>query len=204
VNFDRGEVHVWVLALDSVERRRETRFAAADTRRRFELRRAGLHRVLAGYLGIAPDEVVIDRTCARCGDPDHGKPRLPGGQLEFSTAATRDIAVIAVASGGVRLGVDVEPVGAVDATLAGRLPDSLFTEGERQAVADGALTPETLWLRKEALSKAIGTGLVAEVATLDIQNAGAEWHFHDLPEVHGCRGALAADGPLSSVRIRDV
>jgi phosphopantetheinyl transferase len=202
VTFDRGQVHVWVLPLDSAERGRDARLAMADTRRRFELRRAGLLRVLAGYLGVRPDEVVVDRTCARCGDPEHGKPRVPGGSLEFSTAATREIAVVAVTSGG-RLGVDVEPAGAVEGALEGGLPDSLFTDGERRAVAEGALTLETLWLRKEALSKAIGIGLVAEVAALDIQQPGGEWHFHDLPDIHGCRGALAADRAISSVRIRD-
>jgi 4'-phosphopantetheinyl transferase len=202
MNIEPGEVHVWVLVLDSGEQRRDARLAAADARRRFELRRAGLHRVLAGYLGIGPDEVVVDRTCTHCGDPAHGKPRLPGEPLEFSTAATRNIAVVAVAS-AITLGVDVEPAGAVDAALDGRLPDSLFTDGEREAVAEGALSAETVWLRKEALSKAIGTGLVAEVATLDIQSASGAWHFHDLPEIHGCRGALAADGPISSVRISE-
>jgi 4'-phosphopantetheinyl transferase len=202
VNPEPGEVHVWALALGSAERGRDARLATADTRRRLELRRAGLLRVLAGYLGVRPDEVVVDRTCARCGDPEHGKPRVPGGSLEFSTAATRDIAVVAVTSGG-RLGVDVEPAGAVEGALAGGLPATLFTDGERRAVADGALTLETLWLRKEALSKAIGTGLVAEVATLDIQTPGGEWHFHDLPDIHGCRGALASEDPVSSVQIRE-
>ena len=193
---------MWVLALDSGERGRDARLAIADTRRRFELRRAGLLRVLAGYLGVSPDGVVVDRTCARCGDPEHGKPRVPGGLVEFSTAATRDIAVVAVTSGG-RLGVDVEPAGVVDGALAGGPPDSLFTDGERRAVAEGALTLETLWLRKEALSKAIGTGLVADVATLDIQKPGGKWHFHDLPDIRGCRGALASEDPVSSVQIRE-
>jgi 4'-phosphopantetheinyl transferase len=208
-----AEVDVWVLELDggpsadagaildSSERERAARFAVAEARRRFELRRTKLRRVLAGYLGIGPAEVVIDRTCLRCGDPTHGKPRLPGGSLEFSTAATGDLAVVAVAS-GVTLGVDVEAVGAVDAALAGRLPDSLLTEGERKALAERVLTAETLWLRKEALSKAIGTGLVADVATLDTQDATGDWHFCDLPQIPGCRGALAANRPIGSVRFR--
>ena len=38
MNFEPGEVHVWVLALDSGERGRDARLAIADTRRRFELR----------------------------------------------------------------------------------------------------------------------------------------------------------------------
>jgi 4'-phosphopantetheinyl transferase len=202
VKPDSEEVHLWVLALGPGERRRDTRSAVAEARRRFELRRAGLHRILAGYLGIGPDEVVVDRTCARCGDPEHGKPRVPGGSLEFSTAASGDVAVVAVASGG-RLGVDVERGGAVDAALGGELPDGVFTDGERQAVAAGTLTAEALWVRKEALSKAIGTGLVADVATLDTQSGSGGWHFHDLPDIHGCRGALAADRPIGSVRIRE-
>jgi 4'-phosphopantetheinyl transferase len=212
VSIDPRELHVWVLALDAEqdvdgildagERARASRFAVAEARRRFELRRAGLRRVLADYLGVGPHEVEVDRTCARCGHPTHGKPRLPGRVLEFSTAAAGEVAVVAVAS-HVKLGIDLERAGAVDAALGGCFPDGLLTDGEHGALAQGTLTAETLWLRKEALSKAIGTGLVADVATLDTQRESGDWHFRDLTEIRGCRGALAASGAIGSVRIRE-
>jgi 4'-phosphopantetheinyl transferase len=214
VSVPSGEIDVWVLALDAepgadaepsldaTERDRAARFAVADARARFVLRRAGLRRVLAGYLGMTPAELAIDRTCTRCGHPTHGKPRIPGASLEFSTAASGDVAVVAVMSGG-RLGVDIETAGAVDAALEGRFPDGLVTEGERRALEEGAVTAETLWLRKEALSKAIGTGLVADAPLLDTESPAGSWSFFDLAEIEGRRGALAADRPITSVRIRE-
>jgi 4'-phosphopantetheinyl transferase len=213
VSIAAGEVDVWVidLSVDPVpaageilsrdERDRAARFAVADARRRFERRRVGLRRILARYLGVDPAAVVVDRTCARCGHAAHGKPRLPGGSPGFSTAASGDVAVVAVAN-GMELGVDIESSGAVHAAVAGRLPDSLLTEGERRRLAGGVQSLETLWLRKEALSKATGTGLVASAAELDTEDAQTGWGFYDLPEIRGCRGAIAASGPVSSVRLR--
>ena len=39
-----------------------------------------------GYLGCAPGAVVIDRRCGFCGDPAHGKPRVPGGASRSARA----------------------------------------------------------------------------------------------------------------------
>jgi phosphopantetheinyl transferase len=214
VTIASAEVHIWVIdltvdlepvageILSRDERDRAARFAVADARRRFERRRVGLRRILARYLGVDPAAVVVDRTCARCGHAAHGKPRLPAGSPAFSTAASGDVAVVAVAN-GMELGVDIESSGAVHAAVAGRLPDSLLTEGERRRLAGGVQSLETLWLRKEALSKAIGTGLVAGPAELDTENATPDWLFYDLPHIHGCTGVLAASGPVESMRVSE-
>jgi 4'-phosphopantetheinyl transferase len=208
-----GEVHVWVLRLDAAleaaaeavldrdERDRAARFAAADARRRFERRRAGLRRILAAYLGAEPADVVVERACARCGHPSHGKPRLPGGPA-FSTAASGDVGVVAVAK-RVELGVDVESAEAVASALGERPPGALMTAAERRAVGDGSVRLETLWVRKEALAKGIGTGLVADPAELDTAAPGGGWLLHDLPVIDGHAGALATSGPVRSVLVRE-
>ena len=80
-----------------------------EDRRRFVARRAGLRQVLAAYLDIDPRAVVVVRSCQRCGDAEHGRPRLPGAvDLSFSTASRPGLAVVAVTEAAMSVGVDIE------------------------------------------------------------------------------------------------
>lgn len=134
------------------------------------LSRGLLRLLLSGYLDLPPAEVEIDRSCPECGRP-HGKPRLvvpPGTEpsaLTFSISHGGDLLVLAFAE-HTALGVDVEPIGAPD-DVPEDLWDFTLTSAERARVRDAPrpLDERTFlryWTGKEAVLKALGTGLNLE------------------------------------------
>lgn len=73
---------------------------------------AALLRVAVGErLGVPPHEVVIDRTCAGCGEP-HGRPRVlgPGDDLPEVSVSHSGLLVVVALGVGVAVGVDVQRV----------------------------------------------------------------------------------------------
>jgi len=152
------------------------------------LSRALLRVVLARYLNLPPVEIEIDRSCPECGRP-HGRPRLSrrpetairtskggdplepprgsaaGETVEFSVTHGGDLLVLAFAGSG-RVGVDVEPIEAVD-NAGPELIDFTLTAAERLRLLEvPALQRRRVFLRhwtgKEAILKALGTGLDVE------------------------------------------
>jgi 4'-phosphopantetheinyl transferase len=136
-----NEVHVWRVALDPVERRAGAREALGD--------------VLAGYLDGKPPALHRE---------PGGKPRLAEDpeRLSFNLSHSRELALIAVSTEGVELGVDVEWIrerrdlprlaarwlGFHDALAVAAAPP-----GRREPVFYDA------WTRHEARVKCTGTGL---------------------------------------------
>ena len=141
--------------LSGIERERLDRLGRTRAARRYAARRTALRVVLGAVLGEEPERVVLELG-------PHGKPRLAGGHhVAFSLAHRGDTAVIAVARRGA-LGVDVESMRPTVSPqrLSGRFFD------EREAARISALTPQLeqaaflrCWTAKEAVLKAIGTGL---------------------------------------------
>ena len=171
-----------VALLDDHERDRLARFRRPADRARYLAAHALARLVLAAPGGVAPDELVFDRTC-RCG-AQHGKPVLPGGP-GFSFSHAGELIGVAVRPDG-SVGLDVEQVRDVadlDA-LAGHVRSSVEQ-------ARGAVDPTSffrLWTRKEALVKATGEGLASPMTaiTLDAHAAAVEeW-----------TGPGAPDGPM--------
>jgi 4'-phosphopantetheinyl transferase len=207
--LDPGAVHVWLLpddgdpeplAADELDRMR--RFHRDEDRRRFAARRAGLRRVLAAYLEIDARHVVIERSCQRCGDAEHGRPRLRSDvDLSFSTASRPGLAVVAVAAASMSVGIDIERVADVDLDALRRTaltPDEL-ADGAGDSLVDAA----RLWCRKEAVLKAAGLGLGgASPRSLDVRAPSAgSWHLADLTPAEGWVGALATSRPVTEVRL---
>ena len=134
------------------------------------LSRGLLRLVLARYLDVPPAEVDVVRSCPHCERP-HGRPRLGRrhateiGTIEFSVTHGGDLLVLAFADGG-SVGVDVEPVGApVD--LRAELIDFTLTAAERERLLEVPAPERTRtflrhWTGKEAILKALGTGLDVE------------------------------------------
>jgi 4'-phosphopantetheinyl transferase len=147
--------------LDASEEARSRQLRRVEDRERFVLAAALLRVVVALSVGIAPEEVSIDRRCARCGNA-HGRPRVVGHGLEVSVSHSGALVVIAATSAG-RVGVDVERVRPIDHVL---LSDEICRPGE--AVLDlGPASFYKLWTRKESVLKATGVGFglsMAEVA----------------------------------------
>lgn len=152
---------------------------------------AALHAILVHELGEAPE-------IARDG---HGKPYLVGRELAFNVAHSGELAVIAIARGGVELGVDVEEHrDRIDVTAVAR---RFFTAAEAAAVAAEPRQFFRLWCRKEAWLKARGTGLVGlPLSEVDMRvGAPPGWFLEDLAVGDGYSGAVAcsAAGPVAII-----
>ena len=149
--------------LSAPERERAERFATEQLRNRYVARRSYLRRRLATALGQEPDRIALEY------EPG-GKPRLASGDLGFSLSHSGDLAVVAIAqAAGVAIGVDVEqpaqrsPVG-IDLDLA--VARRLFAADEYEELTSGPATDRAArflraWTRKEAVVKALGTGVTA-------------------------------------------
>ena len=135
----------------------------ADERRLSGIRRADiltprrvaaalLRSVVAHAVGAKPDDVIVDRTCPRCGAP-HGRPTLPFHDLEVSVTHSGDLVGVAICRGS-PLGLDAEQVSRFH--RSGPLQHISLTEA-----AESAAARCRAWVRAEAVVKATGQGIVA-------------------------------------------
>ncbi len=162
-----AECHVWhfLLSLEVSQRERLWRTLSADERQRaerykverpreqFVAARGRLRHLLGAYLGVSATAVEL------VPEPD-GKPILRGANLSFNVSHSGDVGLIAVANR--RIGVDVEELR--DVPNAAGLVERFFGPEEREQFVR---LPEELkllgflrgWTCKEALLKAVGTGI---------------------------------------------
>jgi 4'-phosphopantetheinyl transferase len=154
--------------LTSEERAHVQRFRVDRATAR--LSRGLLRLVLGRYLNLPPADVKIDRSCPDCGR-SHGRPRLLGRPetaidvIEFSVTHGGDLLVLAFARQQ-HVGVDIEPIEALEDVDA-ELMDFTLTAAERvRLLALPAPQRRRMFLRhwtgKEAVLKALGTGLNVE------------------------------------------
>ncbi len=184
--LEPDEIHVWWISLrcsqrrvteaarllEAGERQRAGRFRFPKDQDRFVLARAFLRRVLAEYEQRPPVRLEFATT-------QRGKPNLAGPaqhHLGFNLSHTAGLAVCAV-SRGRPLGIDVERLRPeIDTELVGEVA---LTQSERQRLrvlprAQRKSAFFRLWVRKEALVKAIGLGLSIPPASLEVANAGEQ------------------------------
>ncbi|MFH9004306.1 4'-phosphopantetheinyl transferase family protein [Streptomyces afghaniensis] len=171
---------------------------------------AAVRRVLGHqYLGVPAEAVRFGRhACPRCADPAHGRPRIeqPVTALDFSLSRSGPYWLLAVTAGE-QVGVDIER------HTAGPVAETVLTEDELDRVRRAERPEERrhlflrAWTRKEAVLKACGVGIVAELCALDTSPADAgpvtveygepglagRWHVQDLALAPGIVGALAQD-----------
>ena len=164
------------------EHERAAALKAPGATERWIVARAALRIVLGERLGLDPGDVVF-------GAGPEGKPELPGARLRFNLAHSGERALIALAE-GVEVGVDVERT-----TRSSRAVERTLTDGERAALQDEDRHMELLrvWCRKEALAKAIGTGLGWAPETFDTSRP-EPYTLVDLRLDGGYVGALAVAG----------
>ena len=135
-----GELHLWRMETDEDDRRGAARSALAS--------------ILAGYLGgkaeLRPD--------------GNGKPRLAEepGRLSFNLSHSGDLALVAIAPGGVEVGVDVERHKPRRDLV--RLAERWLPAVDAAAVAAAGPTElepvfYAAWTRHEARVKCAGTGI---------------------------------------------
>lgn len=159
--------------LSKSERLRASRFVMARDRRRFTVARSVLRQLLAVRLCARPDAIELKTE-------GHGKPalakRFASSGLRFNLSHTGDIAVYAFAIGR-EVGIDVEEVRALPD--ADQLATRFFSHREKKDyhALDAGDKPRgffNCWTRKEALVKALGTGLHHPLGSFDVSLAPNE------------------------------
>lgn len=169
--LEAGEVHLWKIAIPGIwsgsdapaflnpaEQNRFRRYLRVEDARRFASRRIALRCILGRYLECAPTEIVFAAQDAT------GKPMLDHpyrNRFVFNASSSSDIALIAVAHDGT-LGIDVEAMRPFDDM--DQIAKRFFTRHEIACWCAFPLEQRCnafyrLWTAKEALLKAVGTGL---------------------------------------------
>ena len=178
-----------MLRLDNSERERWGRFEHAGARRRFVLCRAALRAILCEELRCGNERLTF-------GELRHGKPFAlvdsAPAPISFNVSHSGKHGLIAVAPSG-RLGVDIEE--RTHRRDFDRLIEAAFGPNEqidlkRERASGGFHLFYKLWTIKEALIKALGTGLSLDPATFEApatMRRGATasaYRFPHIPEVN--------------------
>jgi 4'-phosphopantetheinyl transferase len=192
-NLASGDVHVWAVPvastgrrLDSLaailsdeERRRAADFRLDAPRGRFITARAALRVLLGHYLQIEPEGVAISL------DPN-GKPRLADNtlatELRFNVAHSDKLALIAFAS-SCDVGVDIERVREV--SHVEHIARRYFHPAEIGAITaampgDRHRAFLQIWTGKEAVLKAIGTGISGALSAFQVPDIHDYEAFFDV------------------------
>jgi len=215
-------VHVWyggaikeslhALALLSLEEReRYDGIRNLAARASYCSAHVGLRRVFADYLCVDAQSIRFARSpCPRCHDTSHGQPLVawPKTDLTFSLSHSGDRWLVAVTGGG-PIGADLERCPDRDLILSIR---EILTSDEQRALEQLPCESERsrfllrAWTRKEAVCKALGVGLVADIRRLDVSpwkdgpvclvfgldgNDAIGWNVVDVPIGEGEFAAVA-------------
>lgn len=157
--------------LDEVERARCARFATPQLQRRFSVSHTALRQILGRYLNAHPADVVLESApCFHCNRP-HGKPRLASRFLEFNLSHSGNQAAVGLAR--TAIGVDIECNDGIIDSTDDTLVEQLLQPHERRAFEAQASGAQRAWLlrrwtQREALAKAIGSGLTVELTHLHV------------------------------------
>jgi 4'-phosphopantetheinyl transferase len=146
-------IEVWVVDLDAVVGNRPPPGARRDAAR------VALRDLLAARAGAAPEELSFVAGA-------HGKPALAGPHagLPFSLSHSGGLALVAL--GEARpVGVDLERPRPPE--RAAGVAERFFTAAEARAVRGRPGDFLRIWTRKEALLKAVGTGLTVPLDSFE-------------------------------------
>lgn len=175
----------WIADLDPVERERLAAYRRTEDQDRFLLGCTIVRRLLARRRQLPPASIRLDRRCADCGRP-HGKVRAEGAELSISHSG--DLVGVAFHP-STPIGLDVELVNPdVEALSLARvsLAPAETEDLTRRPEADQPAAFTTYWTRKEAVVKATGDGLRADLTKLvvtppDQPAALLSWPDHTTP-----------------------
>jgi 4'-phosphopantetheinyl transferase len=170
------------MTLSEDERSRARRFARERDRRRYVVARGRLRELLAQRLGADPREIELVHGA-------NGKPALAHGSLRFNVSHCEDLALYGFAEGR-EIGVDLEVLR--ELSEADQIAERFFSADERAAYRALPAPQRTrgffrCWTRKEALAKALGTGL----AISPERHGGRAWHVESFSPRPGFIAALA-------------
>nr|AFP87525.1 4'-phosphopantetheinyl transferase [Streptomyces sp. CNQ-418] len=202
-----GTERSWeVLPKDEAERLS----AVVPGRRDYRVRaQAALRSLIARRLRCAPLAVRLERQ-------RHGKPRIVGDEaaaaLRMNLSHSDRFAAVAMAT-GVEVGIDLEhPRALPQPTGLARtfMGDREFAEWSRLSGAQAAESLFRTWTYKEAILKALGTGLAGDLRAVSVRPGGSRpvlealpaeagpasgWTLIDLSGACGVPAAVAAAAP---------
>jgi 4'-phosphopantetheinyl transferase len=152
--------------LSTDEQARAARFRGEDLQRRFRVAHGALRVLLGARTGLAP-------AALRFAGAEGTRPVLadtPPRSVSFSLSHSGELALVALTDAAA-VGVDVEQLRTLDDTA--HLGESVFTPAELRALrAEPAARQQEAWFeawtRKEAVLKALGTGLGVEPRALEL------------------------------------
>ncbi|MFJ9178098.1 4'-phosphopantetheinyl transferase family protein [Streptomyces sp. NPDC102360] len=230
---DSGAVHIWQgrvpdlldprdAALLCEEELAIVRRRSQDVATRYAGAHAALRRVLARYLGTPPELIRFGRRpCPRCDHPEHGRPCVtdPATGLEFNLSRSGPYWILAVVADR-QVGVDLEDARTLDFRGSA---EHVMSDAELAYLRGRRTEPDQMaaffrcWTRKEAVVKASGVGIVADLRTVDVRPDRADlvlvqheeptgpgrWLVQDLPAGPHLFAALAlAEGGTGPVVLR--
>jgi 4'-phosphopantetheinyl transferase len=187
------EIHIWCLntdvdattlaslssTLSAAEHLQARRFHFAIDAQRFVARRGLVRATLASYLAIVPGKLTFSNRA-------HGKPMLSAditSRLHFNYSFSDQLLLLAV-SNDYEVGIDIEVTRQVPEVR--QIAAQNFSVAEQQALAHKHYAPDTFfscWTAKEAVIKALGTGLsrpLHDFSTLTENGSMQhELHVHD-------------------------
>ena len=141
--------------------------------------RALLRDRVAQRLACAPRAVSLTSFCPMCGSTAHGRPhvRTPASGLRLWVSLGRTPGLVLIATSDVGpVGIDVERV--VDTAFDGFADVALHPLERATDPGERAV----LWARKEAVLKAVGTGLTVDPRTVRVSPAGELARLVDGPQ----------------------
>lgn len=222
------EIHLWQFSLQTSEARIDhlrTLLSPAEIARaerlirpadgmRFLIGRATLRQLLGSYLAIEPARLELSTL-------PQGKPVLTQPRLSFNLSHSGDLALLAIARSAA-LGVDLEQVRPeLDWNPLAR---RYFSNHEQQALRNLAPAQQTvafftIWTRKEAWLKAIGSGFDLPLDTFDVSAppappallrhqghpaAPSAWQLDAIPMAANYCATLAYPAPQRTVLLLDL
>jgi 4'-phosphopantetheinyl transferase len=152
-----------VALLTAPERRRLEAFRRDRDREMFVSAHMLLRLLIAADAEVPVTSVEVVQQCQRCGR-GHGQPHvLIGGERGPAVSMAHADGIVVAARAASPVGVDLEPAGRLDVTVEA----VILSDGERAALAampptDRPKAMTRTWVRKEAVLKAAGTGLLSE------------------------------------------
>lgn len=221
MNFKESDVHIWRYVLDEEEYREEQTNPILSTyeqarckeymneaeKVRYTCNHRFVRRVLSAYLSIPAQDVTFSYA-------PMGKPYVKGSSLFFNYSYRSTFGLLAV-SKHQEIGIDIERIKILQdpPTFA----SFSFSEKEKDIIFNSAEenfqeTFFTFWAFKEAIIKALGVGLNADLTQIDLSdffysNMNPLAYDHDavytiqqISAMSGYTAAFAIKGPVRNYK----
>ncbi len=188
--FETGDVHIWCVdverngslddrCLDRQEREQVDRFHFARHANAYRCAHVMRRSVLGGYRGVQPDELRYETGI-------HGRPQLSAyegtvSEIRFNATSSLPVSLLAVTV-NCQVGIDVERLRPMPD--AAQIAETQFHPDEAEIItglgsaADRHDAFFRCWTRKEAVVKALGTGLSTDIATFVVGAGPEDGVFH--------------------------